>query len=84
MLRRRIVYGTSKGGIGMLKYVLEMAVRVVEDLVNPQNLWVEDYDIKDDSITVDIDTETDDDYKLVAVTFREDDGDYILDSVRWY
>ncbi len=68
----------------MLKYVLEMAVRVVEDLVNPQNLWVEDYDIKDDSITVDIDTETDDDYKLVAVTFREDDGDYILDSVRWY
>ena len=61
-----------------------MAAKVVEDLVNPQNLWVEDYDIKDDSITVDIDTETDDDYKLVAVTFREDDGDYILDSVRWY
>lgn len=68
----------------MLKYVLEMAAKVVEDLVNPQTIWIEDYNIDDDKITVDIDTQIGDDYKLVAVTFREDDGDYILDSVRWY
>ena len=68
----------------MLKYVLEMAAKVVEDLVNPQTIWIEDYNIDDDKITVDIDTQIGDDYRLVAITFREDDGDYILDSVRWY